>query len=190
MEDNAIIAMLYARTEEALSVLQDRYGRLCLGVANHILGSREDAEECVNDTLDALWNRIPPAKPDPFLPYVLRITRNIALNRRRASLAQKRYGGEHVSLDAVREENGDVLDELAVYDGKDTDEERLRDALNGFLGGLKKEERILFLRRYWFEDPVPAIAARLGITENHARVRLTRLKEKLRRHLEKEGITI
>lgn len=190
MEDSTIITMLFARAEEALSVLQDRYGRLCLGIAKNILGNREDAEECVNDTLDALWNRIPPEKPEPLLPYILRITRNIALNRRRASLAQKRCAGEELSLETIREEAGDVLAELAVYDGKDTDEAVLREALNGFLGTLKREERILFLRRYWFEDPVHEIAMQLGITENHTRVRLTRLKEKLRKYLEKEGITV
>lgn len=190
MEDNAIIAMLYARTEEALSVLQDRYGRLCHGVAKNILGSPEDAEECVNDTLDAVWSRIPPAKPDPLLPYVLRITRNIALNRRRASLAKKRYAGENLSVEALQEETGEIPAELAVYDTQDTDEESLREALNGFLAGLAREERILFLRRYWFEDPVPEIAERLDITENHARVRLTRLKAKLRRYLEREGISV
>ncbi len=190
MEDNSIITMLQARSEDALSVLQSRYGKLCLGVATRILNSREDAEECVNDTLDAVWKRIPPENPDPLLPYVLRITRNIALNRRRAALAQKRYAGENLSLETIREDHGDVLDELAVYDGQDTDEALLREALNGFLGELKAEERILFLRRYWFEDPVPEIADRLGITENHVRVRLTRLKEKLRKYLGKEGITI
>jgi len=190
MEDNAIIGMLYERTEEALTVLQDRYGRLCLGVAKNILGSPEDAEECVNDTLDAVWNRIPPEKPDPLLPYVLRITRNIALNRRRAAMAKKRYAGENLSLETVQEEREDILAELAVYDRQDTDEALLQNALNGFLAGLRTEERILFLRRYWFEDPVPEIAKQLGITENHARVRLTRLKNRLKRYLEQEGIVI
>lgn len=190
MEESAIITMLFARTEEALSVLQDRYGRLCLGIAKNILGNREDAEECVNDMLDAVWNRIPPERPDPLLPYVLRITRNIALNRRRAAMAKKRYAGENLSLEGIREERGDVLEELAVYDDQDTDETVLREAMNGFLDGLKQDDRVLFLRRYWFEDPVPDIADRLEITENHARVRLTRLKEKLRKYLRKEGITI
>ena len=190
MEDSTIITLLYSRAEDALSVLQDRYGRLCMAAAKNILGSPEDAEECLNDTLAAVWNRVPPEKPEPLLPYVLRITRNIALNRRRAARAQKRYAGENLSLETIWEEQGDVLAELAVFDGQDTDEGELRDALNGFLGCLSGEDRVLFLRRYWFEDPVPAIAGRLGITENNARVRLTRLKNRLRRYLEKEGITI
>ncbi len=191
MDDKTIITMLFSRSEEALSVLQDRYGRLCHSIAVQITGSPEDAGECVNDTLAALWNRIPPARPDPLLPYVLRITRYIALHRRRDARAVKRYAGEAVSIDAMQAEGRlDVLDELAVVDGTETDEAVLREALNGFLTGLKKEERILFLRRYWFEDPIPDIAGRLGITENHVSVRLHRLKAKLRRHLEKEGITV
>ncbi len=191
MDDNAIITMLFSRSEEALAVLQDRYGRLCHSIAVQITGSPEDAGECVNDTLAALWDRIPPARPEPLLPYILRITRYIALHRRRDARAAKRYAGEAVSIDAMQTEGTlDVLDELAVFDEKDTDEGELRDALNGFLAGLKKEERFLFLRRYWFEDPIPDIASRLGITENHVRVRLHRLKAKLQRHLEKEGITV
>ena len=191
MEDSKIIALLFSRSEEALSVLQDRYGRLCHSTALQITGNREDAGECVNDTLAAVWNSIPPANPDPLLPYVLRITRYISLHRRRDARAKKRYAGETVSIDAMRAEGKlDVLDELAVFDGKDTDEGELREALNCFLAGLGKQDRILFLRRYWFEDAVPDIAVRLGITENNARVRLTRLKEKLRRHLAKEGISL
>lgn len=191
MEDSKIIALLFARSEEALSVLQDRYGRLCHSIAEQITGNREDAGECVNDMLSAVWNGIPPASPDPLLPYVLRITRNIALHRRRDARAGKWYAGETVSIDSMREEGTlDVLDELAVFDKTDTDEEELREALNAFLAGLGRQDRILFLRRYWFEDPVPDIAERLGITENNTRVRLTRLKEKLRRFLAKEGILL
>lgn len=190
MEDSTIIKMLFSRTEDALLFLQEQYGRLCIAAAKNILGTPEDAEECFNDTLAAVWDRIPPEKPEPLLPYILRITRNIALNRRRAARAQKRYAGGNLSLETIREEQGDVLAELAVFDGQDTDEAALRDALNGFLGSLSETERVLFLRRYWFEDPVSAIAVRLGITENNARVRLTRLKNRLRRHLEKEGFTI
>ena len=105
-------------------------------------------------------------------------------------MAKKRYAGENLSLETVQEEREDILAELAVYDRQDTDEALLQNALNGFLAGLKTEERILFLRRYWFEDPVPEIAKQLGITENHARVRLTRLKNRLKRYLEQEGIVI
>ena len=99
--------------------------------------------------------------------------------------AQKRDGGELLSP-----EDWDTVAELELYSDREEDSERIRDALNGFLGTLRREDRVLFVKRYWFEDDVSRIADMLGISENHARVRLTRCKKKLKAYLEKEGITI
>ena len=87
-------------------------------------------------------------------------------------------------------EDWDTVAELELYSDREEDSERIRDALNGFLGTLRREDRVLFVRRYWFEDDVSRIADMLGISENHARVRLTRCKKKLKAYLEKEGISI
>ena len=180
--ESEIIALFDARSEEALALVAERYGKLGLGIAKNILSSREDAEECVSDALGVLWNRIPPEKPHPLLPYFLRIVRNISLNRRRAENAAKRSAGEKLPLD-------DFADVIAFDDGEEEAAE-IRAALDGFLASLKKEDRVLFMRRYWFEDEVSAAAKMLGISENYARVKLTRLKAKLKKYLEKEGIDV
>lgn len=184
-EDRIILAGLFERSENALERLDAAYGRLGISTAKNILHTREDAEECVNDALGVIWDKIPPEKPEPLLPYFLRIVRNIALNRRRAMTAKKRNAGKTVPL-----EDWDTISELGVFDETDMDENILRDILDAFLVGLKKEDRILFMKRYWFEEDIGEIADELGITENNARVRLTRLKAKLKKALEKEGITI
>jgi len=183
--DDAILSLLQARSEQGLTLLRERYGRLGMQIAENILHSRQDAEECLSDALTAVWRQIPPASPDPLLPYFLRIVRNLALKRRRALSAQKRGSAE-----TVMAEDWDALSELAVFDDGAETAEQIRDALNGFLGTLSGKDRILFVRRYWFEESVPGLAAHLGITENHARVRLTRCKKKLKQYLEKEGITV
>lgn len=185
VEDRSILAGLFERSEDALGMLESAYGRLGVSIAKNILRTREDAEECVNDALGVIWNKIPPEKPDPLLPYFLRIVRNIALNRRRAMRAKKRNAGETVPL-----ENWDTIAELGMFDETETDESVLRDILDDFLGGLKKNDRILFVKRYWFEEEISQIADELGITENNARVRLTRLKAKLKKALEKEGVKV
>ena len=183
MEKTDIVALLWLRSEMALERIREEYGRLAGTLAGNILRCAADAEECVSDALAAVWDRIPPERPDPFLPYFLRIVRNLALNRRRAQTAKKR-GGELLPLEE------DVLGELVSFDDCDADKDTIRGVLNGFLDTLPPRDRTLFLRRYWFEDPVPDIASRLGITENHARVKLTRMKAKLREMLEKEGISV
>ena len=183
--DSDITEMLIRRDEGALDSLRIRHGRLGMQIARNILRCEEDAEECLADALTAMWEQIPPQSPDPLLPYFLRAVRNLALKRRRAMTAQKRDGGEVLSP-----EDWDTVAELELYSDREEDSERIRDALNGFLGTLRREDRVLFVRRYWFEDDPAHIADLLGITENHARVRLTRCKKKLRAYLEKEGITI
>ena len=183
--DGDITEMLIRRDEGALDSLRMRHGRLGMQIARNILRCEEDAEECLADALTAMWEQIPPQSPDPLLPYFLRAVRNLALKRRRAMTAQKRDGGEVLSP-----EDWDTVAELEFYSDREEDSERIRDALNGFLGTLRREDRVLFVRRYWFEDDPAHIADLLGITENHARVRLTRCKKKLRAYLEKEGITI
>ena len=183
--DSDITEMLIRRDEGALDSLRIRHGRLGMQISRNILRCEEDAEECLADALTAMWEQIPPHSPDPFLPYFLRTVRNLALKRRRAMTAQKRDGGEVLSP-----EDWDTVAELEFYSDREEDSERIRDALNGFLGTLRREDRVLFVRRYWFEDDPAHIADLLGITENHARVRLTRCKKKLRAYLEKEGITI
>ncbi len=183
--DSDITEMLTRRDEGALDRLQMRHGRLGMQIAYNILHSTEDAEECLADALAAMWEQIPPHSPDPFLPYFLRAVRNLALKRHRAMTAQKRDGGELLSP-----EDWDTVAELELFSDREEDSERIRDALNSFLGTLRREDRVLFVRRYWFEDDTAVLASSLGISENHARVRLTRIKKKLRVYLEKEGITL
>lgn len=177
MEDQKIVELYWERSETAISETQKKYGRYCHYIAYQILYSDQDAEECVNDTYLAVWNSIPPNRPEPLQPYVCRIGRNIALNRLRSAAAQKR-SGYVISL----EELSGCIPAPCRDDGK-----ALGRAMDAWLDTLNIESRVIFLRRYWFGDSVKDIAAAFKMKENAVSVRLSRLRDSLKAYLIKEG---
>ena len=94
MDDSAIIELFFARSEQAIRELDDKYGKVCYSLSYNILNSRQDAEECVNDAYLGTWDTIPPARPNPLLAFLCRIVRNLSLMRYRADRAVKRGGRE------------------------------------------------------------------------------------------------
>lgn len=178
MEDRQIVMLFHQRSETAIGELDKKYGKLCRTLAYGILGSREDAEECVNDAYLGAWNAIPPARPDPLRPYLCRIVRNLSLKARDRREAAKRSSPYDVALQELEEclpAAGTVEGELAAKE--------LTAMLRDFLDALKREDRILFLRRYWFSDSYAQIARRMGLTEKNVSVRLSRLRRKLKDYL-------
>ena len=81
MNDLSIIELYFARDEEAIKQTDIKYGKLCHNVAYNILNNNEDSEECVNDTYIGVWNAIPPTRPNNFMAFVCKITRNLSLKR-------------------------------------------------------------------------------------------------------------
>ena len=181
MDDRSIINLLHARAEEALTALAHRFGPGLLRMATQILTSNQDAEEAVSDTYLALWNSIPPAKPDPLTPYVYRVGRNTALKLLRSRSAKKRSAYE-VSLDELAETLPGINLEETV------DARFLGRAIDDFLSRQGRTTRIIFLRRYWFGDGVKDIAQMLDMTESAVSVRLLRTRQKLKDYLIKEGL--
>ena len=183
MEDKEIIDLFYERSEQAIGELAKKYGQLVRRVANNILSDPEDAAECENDTYLACWNSIPPEYPMVLTSYLCRIARNTAISKYRLCTAQKRNSHYDMALEELADclaANGNPEEEIQARE--------LGAALNRFLETLKAEDRIIFLRRYWFSDSVSEIAKKLAGTENRVSVRLFRIREKLRRFLKKEGL--
>ena len=182
MEDKDIIELYNARSESAITATQCKYGAYCNTIAYNILGDAQDAEECVQDGMLRLWNAIPPAKPENLRSFAGRVTRNLALDRFESNNAQKRGGGQL----AV------ALDELAecVPAPEAAAEGELSALLNCFLAGLGREERVMFVRRYWYLDSVKEIAKILGCGESKVKTSLFRARRQLRELLSKEGIKI
>ena len=92
--DEKIIEMFFERSEQAIQELDDKYGKICYALSHNIVGSRQDAEECVNDAYLGAWNAIPPVKPDPLRAYICKIVRNISLKiyyRKQAAKRSSHY---------------------------------------------------------------------------------------------------
>ncbi len=185
MQDNDIVKLFFERNENAIAESEKKYGRYLLYIANNILGSHEDSEECVNDTYARAWSCIPPKKPTFLGAFLGKIARNISLDRYNKSRAQKR-GGNSVEV-AYEELEGILTDK---NEPQVVDELFLKGVINSFLKGLEREKRIIFLQRYWYFASIKDIAKNRGLSEGNVKVILSRLREKLKKHLEKEGINI
>ena len=182
MDDKKIIALLWDRAEGAIDALRAKFGKRLLRTAQNILGDDRDAEEAVSDTYLALWNTIPPERPEPLGAYIYKVGKNIAMKHLRSKTAQKRAGNYELSLEELSDViPGDTLE--AQMDAR-----ALGQAIDAFLNTLSKEDRVLFVRRYWFGDSVTALAAQRMTTAGNLSVRLHRIREKLKDYLYKEGI--
>ena len=103
MEDSAIIDLYWARDQYAISASDEKYGALCRNLSQNILSSREDAEECVNDTWHRAWDTMPPQRPGSLRAYLAKIVRNLSIDRWRARKAQKRGAGLEVLLSELED---------------------------------------------------------------------------------------
>lgn len=90
MLDDQIMALYWARDPQAIEETDRKYGRLCLRVARNLLSCVEDAEECVSDTYQTAWTHIPSTRPTAFRPWLLKLCRNLSINRFKHDHADKR----------------------------------------------------------------------------------------------------
>lgn len=183
MEDGQLIELYWQRNPDAISKTAGKYGAYCFAIAENILHSAEDSEECVNDTWLRAWHAMPPRRPDALRLFLARITRNLALDRFHARNAEKRSGGGMAP----------VLDELAECLGGGASTEaafeagELRECVRRFMRALPERDGNVMARRYFFAEPVADIAKRYGLSENNVMVILSRTRKKLKAHLLKEG---
>lgn len=182
LKDMQILDQLWRRLEGALEALAVKYGGQLHRTALNILGNAQDAEEAVNDTYLALWNAIPPERPDPLAGYIHRTCRNICLKKLRFQSAQKRSTQYDVSLDEL----AGMIPGSILEDALDARE--LGRAIDRFLDTLSSANRRIFLRRYWFGDSLQDLARQEQLSVNALTVRLSRLRSQLKDYLYKEGI--
>lgn len=183
MNDNDIIELFFARSEMAITELSKKYGKICMKTSYNILKNFEDSEECVNDAYLSIWNIIPPQKPNPLLAFLLRVVRNISLNRYDYNSRKKRNNTYDESLD-----------EFAwCVSSKMTPEDELEKrivvaAINEFLETLGETTQMLFVRRYWYMDSYDDLSKATGLRPGAIRTRLSRLRIQLKIFLEERGI--
>lgn len=186
MDDHRIVQLYWDRSEQAIEETDAKYGAYCYSIAYHALENNEDAEESVSDTYMAAWNNLPPHRPSVLATFLGKITRNISVNRWKARNASKRGGGE---IRLTLEELEECVDGKQNVEDAYTSRELVR-SFNDFLDTLPKTERDVFLRRYWFFDPIADIAESTGFTQSKVTSMLYRTRGKLRKQLEKEGFLL
>lgn len=185
MNDKRIIELFFERSEKAISELSSRYGGTVLRIAQNLLHNRQDAEECANDTYLSVWNAIPPQRPESLTAFVCKIARNTAINRLQYDHAQKRGGENEACFEELQEciPSGESAE--ARYEAS-----FISELIDEFLDTLSKKNRMIFVRRYWYQDPIKDIAAETELTEGTVRTRLTRLRDKLKEFLESRGVIV
>lgn len=183
MEDEKIIELFLGRSENAISALEEKFGSYCRTVAKNILRNDEDTEECLNDAYLAIWNRIPPAIPENLKAFFGKITHNLAIRRLRKRMTKKR--GEGIGEIALSE-----LEDCIPENGnpeKAFESKEITKIIERFLYSNPLEKRNIFIRRYWYMCSVSEIAEAYGFSESKVKSILFRMRNELRKELEKEG---
>lgn len=180
MTDNEIIELFFSRSETAITETGAKYGRLCRKISYNILMNEEDMEECINSAYHKLWENIPPKRPESLCGYLCTIVRNLALNVRR-----KAAGQSENSLDELAESLSADNGVEKAYDSRQTTE-----YINDFLSKTKKQNRMIFVARYYFGMSVRDIASGYEISESAVKSRLSRMRTELKEFLAERGVTV
>lgn len=186
MEDSKIIELYFQRDEQAITETKDKYGKLLLSISKSILSSESDSQECLSDTLLQAWNTIPPKNPPSLMAYCAKIARNLSLNKLKFLNAEKRGAG---AFNSVIDDLSDMLPSKENIEAR-LDAGILSAHINYFLATLQKEQRMIFVKRYWYFRSVSEIARELDISTTKVTTSLHRTRQKLRDYLVKEGYDI
>lgn len=181
MEDEKILALFWGRDESALEELERKYAGVCHAIARNLLPNSEDAEECVNETFFQVWNKIPPERPEKLKPWLGKLVRNNAIKLYQKSHAQKR--------DAAMTQTIHELEEMLPSSGnleKDIEAAELGEQISKWLITLPQNDRVLFVRRYWYGIPLKKLARETGVSANALAQKMYRLRVSLKTYLEQE----
>ena len=184
MEDRQIVELYWQRSEQAVAETDRKYGRYCEAIAYAVCSDRQDAEECVNDTWLRAWNAMPDKRPTALGAFLGRITRNLAINLFERKNRQKRGGGQ---MTVALEELEDCIPGREDPQ-RQVELEELRQAVGRFVAELNETEKVVFTARYWYLKSVEEIAGRMGFTQSRVKSLLFRLRRRLGRYLEEEGL--
>lgn len=185
IDDEKIIEMFFERSEQGIRELDNKYGKIIRKLSYNIVNNSQDAEECVNDSYLGAWNAIPPARPNPLLAYICRIVRNISLKhyyKKEAAKRSSRYTVAMEEIEGCLQSPSRVENEIEVGE--------LTHIIEDFLDTLTPENRVIFMRRYWFSDSCRDIAEFVGLTEKNITVRLTRIRQKMKECLAERGVLV
>ena len=185
MTDNEIISLYWVRDERAIKETDVRYGQFCYTLAYNVLHTKEDAEECVNDTYNTAWNSIPPQKPEHFRPWLGKVVRNISIDLWDKLHARKRFAGTEILFDEIAE----IVPAAADVESE-ADAAQLGRIISRWLEKQSERDRMFFILRYWKGESLKSIAKRHGVKENNLAQKMYTMRQSLKICLEEEGVRI
>ncbi len=186
MKDEQIIELYWNRNESAINETKTVYEKYLLKIIYNILGNIQDTPECLNDTYLKIWNSIPPNRPSVFSVYIGKIARETAIDAYRKQNRSKRKPTEYtLALEEISE----------CVSGKETTEKAVEMKLLGkeisnYLHTISAEHRVVFVKRYFYNESVKGISQQMNISESKVKGILLRTRKGLRKHLEKEGFEL
>ena len=162
--------------------MKKKYYPYCIAVAATILNNNEDAREAVNDAMLSVWNSIPPAKPEHLRAYLATVVRHSAIDiyRKLHNRRNEAVTGA-VPLDSVADASGgeDFVTTIAISN-----------IIDRFLDTLPEKENMIFVARFYFNEPIDLIASRFGMPAGSVKTVIRRLKKKLKSFLDEEGVSV
>ena len=183
VEDSQIIDLYWQRDENAIVETKAKYGAYCHRIALNILSVREDAEECVSDTYYHAWRAIPPNRPEKFRLWLGKVVRNLSINQWKRDHTQKR----NREMETLLSELEDCIPTANNVE-KEIEATELGKFISAWLMQLDREDRILFVRRYWNGESLKNLAKDWGTSSNNLAGRMYRLRLGLKAALESEGM--
>ncbi len=184
MPDGDIIELLEMRDEKAIALIVERYEKLIRYISVTILGGREESvKECMNDVYLKLWTHGSEYDYEKalFKTYLKAITRNTALNYLRKLKRLEELEGFDES-DTIQSEYIDYTQNL---EQKMIFQEEVQ-ALSNILKELKKKDKEMVIRRFYYLQSTRQIAAAMKMSENAVDSKLSRLRRKMKKKYEKE----
>ena len=186
MEDAQIIALYWSRDGEAIRQTDEKYGAYCFTIAQRIVQSHEDSEECVNDTWLRAWNAMPQARPDCLRAFLTTIMRRTAVNRYHS---KQKKGNVPSEMTVALAEVEDILTENQPL-GNEFDAHHFGVLVSEYLRALPERDRYIFMSRYYAVNTVDRIAGELFLSRSTVNKTLARIRAGLKEKLEKEGYAI
>lgn len=186
LDDQAIIALYWARDEKAIEETDFKYKKYLFTVVYNILRDRLDCEECLNDTYLGVWNTIPPTKPNVFKAFLTTIARRIAIKRYHSN-AKKSVIPSEMTLSLAE------LEDFVAGDGDvdaSFDAKRLGRIVSDFVRSLSERKQFIFMSRYYMAESIDAIASDLGLSRSMVNKELAAIKIDLKEKLKSEGYSI
>lgn len=181
-----IINLYFSRDEKAIDETAGKYGNYCFTISNNILKNHADAQECVNDTYLKTWHTVPPTRPLKLGAFLGRITRNLSLDRYKFNRTKKREGSEfEVLLTELEDCISSTLTVETAFDSNLTIQ-----SINNWLLSQIPQNRILFVRRYWYAESISALSENHQMSESKIKSVLFRMRKNLKVHLKREGVAL